>query len=390
MTLGVRSFKLCPTDRVLQGPGALRAVPDELRRRGVSRAFLVTSASVAAGSVCATLREELGDLLVGEFAAVLPHNPSERVAEAIVRARRAGADVVVGVGGGSAIDAAKLAALGICEGLERPEELRRYELGPAGTREPVGVPPCVIAVPTTLSAAEWTGIAAYVEEERHEKLLAGYAEVTPAVVVLDPEACVETPRSLWATTGARAVDHAVEAVYSSTAHPYATCLALGALWTLARELPRSTRDAGDLESALQCQLAAWMSVATGPNILTGLSHAIGHQLGALGVPHGVTSCLTLPEVMRFLEPGSRTQQALIADVLANAQGDGDRSLSAADRVERLFDELRVPRRIRDVHVTKEQLDDVARATVTRGAFILRAAPRPVDEQDVRALLERVW
>ena len=156
---------------------------------------------------------------------------------------------------------------------------------------------------------------------------------------------------------------------------------------LAENLPRSVRDPHDLEAAQQCQIAAWMSIIGVHNVSLGLSHAIGHQLGAIGIPHGVTSCIMLPHVMRFLEPATSAQQQVMARVLADVQG-GDGGLSAADRMERLLDELNVPRRVSDFGVPREKMDGVARATL--GDIVVRESPRPVDEKVVYELLETVW
>jgi alcohol dehydrogenase len=185
----------------------------------------------------------------------------------------------------------------------------------------------------------------------------------------------------------RALDHAVETSYARNAHPYTTWLASGALSILARNLPRSVADPEDYEAALQCQIAAWMSITGVHNVSLGLSHAIGHQLGALGIPHGVTSCIMLPHVMRFLEPVTQKQQASIAAVLADVQGDNG-GASAADRMERLLDELGVPRRVSDYGISPDKIAGVVSAAL--GDVVVRESPRAVDETVLYELLEAVW
>ncbi|WP_406633670.1 iron-containing alcohol dehydrogenase [Amycolatopsis sp. WGS_07] len=245
----------------------------------------------------------------------------------------------------------------------------------------------VFAVPTTLSAAEWDGFAGSVDESRDTKDLTVYLEATPRVVFLDPEFCASTPRGLWATTGVRALDHAVETAYAKNAHPFTTALADGALTMLAEYLPRSVRDPHDHEAALKCLQAAWMSIIGVHNVSLGLSHAIGHQLGAVGIPHGVTSCIMLPHVMRFLEPVTSAEQARMARSLQRVQGDTE-DLPAADRLERILDELGVPRRVSEFGVGREKLNGVARAAL--GDIVVRESPRTVDETVIRELLEAVW
>lgn len=378
-----RTFLMSPADRVLQGAGAVGGLPALLDEWGTSRAFLVTGRSVSGGDAYRALVERLGEAVAGSFAGIQAHNPSRRVLELIGAARSARADVIVAIGGGSPIDAAKLAALGVAESLGDAEALRRYVPSPGWTPPRVDALP-VVAIPTTLSAAEWNGIGAFVDEDVHAKLLVNLRELTPRAVVLDPEVCRETPRELWATTGARAIDHAVETIYSTTAHPYPTSLALGALSMLARALPASSADARNLDAALDCQVAAWLSVAASFNVITGLSHAIGHQLGALGLPHGATSCIMLPPVMRFLEPATRAEQTRMASAL------GDAGRPAADLVEALFDRLEVRRRVSDYDLGRDRIADVADATMTQGRAIVDAAPRDVSREDVVRLLEEAW
>jgi alcohol dehydrogenase len=130
-----------------------------------------------------------------------------------------------------------------------------------------------------------------------------------------------------------------------------------------------------------------MSITGVHNVSLGLSHAIGHQLGAVGIPHGVTSCIMLPHVMRFLEPVTREQQAAMAAVLAEVQGDGELR-PAADRMDSLLNELGVPRRVSDFGVPREKMAGVARAAL--GDIVVRESPRTVDEEAIHQLLETVW
>jgi alcohol dehydrogenase len=310
----------------------------------------------------------------------------------IGRARESGAQAIVALGGGSPVDAAKLAALGVVEGVETTADLASFALQfeyPSTVRaRPLARDPLpVYAIPTTLSAAEWDGFAGSVDHARDTKDLTAYVEMTPEVVFLDPELAASTPRDLWAQTGVRALDHAVETAYANNAHPFTTWLAAGALDLLAANLPRSVADPDDHEAALNCQIAGWMSISGVHNVSLGLSHAIGHQLGALGIPHGVTSCIMLPHVMRFLEPVTSEQQAAMATVLAGAQGSVEVG-SAADHVEVLLDELGVPRRVSDFGIPREKMEVVATATL--GDMVVREAPRTVDEKVVYELLEKGW
>ncbi|WP_353713623.1 iron-containing alcohol dehydrogenase [Arthrobacter sp. K5] len=383
-----RIFEMPRIERVLEGPGALQQIPAELERRGLGRALLVTGRTIGASAPFKELVNSLGERAAAVHNEVKAHNPVGSLAELVRLAQDVNADVIIGIGGGSAIDAAKLTALGVGEGIHEPADFLRYSIS-HGLPALSGAPLPTIAVPTTLSAAEWNGVAAFVDEATDTKELARYLELTPKTVVLDPGLCALTPRELWTTTGVRAIDHAVEISYATNAHPYTTALCMAALGILARELPRTSKDASDGAATLRCQQAAWMSLVGVHNVPVGLSHAIGHQLGAAGVPHGVTSCITLPHVMRFFEEATKQQQQLMAGVLAEARG-STQPLAAPDEMEVLFEELQVPRRISEFGISVEMLENVVRATMGEAEAVIRQAPREVTAEDVRGLLEKAY
>jgi alcohol dehydrogenase class IV len=363
-----RRFEMTRVETVLEGDGAASNLGEELDARGLSRALVVSGRSVSATAGFGSFLEALGDRTVGVFKGIQAHNPNSVLADLLALSREVEPDVFISVGGGSCSDAAKFAALAASEGLTAPEELIPYavqfEYPDREYVKPLGAAPGVIVnIPTTLSAAEWDGFAGTVEPDTHVKHVLRYLELTPSIVVLDPVLCEPTPRQLWATTGVRSIDHAIETSYALNAHPSTTALALGALEMLARNLPRSVADPTDHDSALECLIAGGMSILGVHNVSLGLSHAIGHQLGGYGVPHGVTSCIMLPHVMRFLAPATEREQEAIRRILSQASGEAPESGSPADHVERLYARLGVPRNLADFGLTDEDLDAVAAATM---------------------------
>ncbi|WP_433783794.1 iron-containing alcohol dehydrogenase [Actinomycetospora sp. CA-101289] len=298
----VRRFDIPRVERVLEGPGALAALAEEVDERGARRVAVLSGRSVAALPELDGLRSALGDRLVVERDDVHPHNPSAAVAEIAAAVRAAGADMVVAIGGGSPIDAAKLVAFALAEDITDADALGR-----AVDHPPAGLAPLpVVAVPTTLSAAEWTGLAGLTVEREQTKHALFHPRLVPAVVVLDPDLARHTPRSLWTTTGVRAVDHAVETIYARDAHPFGTALCREALALLGEHLPRAADDPDDREATLACQRAAELSALTLTNVSVGLSHAVGHQLGAAGVPprrHVVRDAPPRPALRGPARPG---------------------------------------------------------------------------------------
>jgi alcohol dehydrogenase len=313
------SFRYTNPAVIHYGPGCVaQQLGAELDRLKARRAFLVTTRSVGAHPALAgALANQLGDRLVGRYAAIGAHAPAAEVAGAAEAARRAEPDALVSLGGGSPIDAAKVVAYVLATGLDVTQpnahlEARRLSL--AGR----AVLPH-LAVPTTLSAAEFSGAAGYSAADSREKVGPSAPELLPAAVFLDASLAVHTPRDLWLSTGIRAVDHVVEGILSRYSSAFSETLALDALRRLAAALPASAADPADLAARTECQLGAWFSMLLPVPSARGLSHVLGKRLGSVhGIPHGVTSCLLLPHVMRYLAPRTAAKQARIAAALGAA------------------------------------------------------------------------
>jgi alcohol dehydrogenase class IV len=384
----ITSFDMPRTDRILAGAGSRSRVGEELDRLGAERVAIITSPTVSGHSCTQDVREQIGSRLILDFAEVKPHPPTEQLVDLISRAGGAKPDVYVAVGAGSVVDSAKFAALGVAENITTSEELVdfavHFEYPDTVWVRPLTAPGAsVLSVPTTLSAAEWDGFAGTVDEASGVKYVAAYLQLTPKVVFLDPEVTATTPRPLWATTGMRAVDHAIETSYARNAMPLTTTLALGALSALHENLAASVSDPRDYDAALACHWAAMMSITGVHNVSLGLSHAIGHQLGGYGVPHGVTSCITLPHVMRFLLPATQMEQERIARAMGRSDAD-----EAGDAIADLIASLNVPHRIRDVGVGREHFGAIADATL--GDIVARESPVEVTRESVVELLEAAW
>ena len=139
----------------------------------------------------------------------------------------------------------------------------------------------------------------------------------PQAVILDPAVTIHTPEWLFLSTGIRAVDHAVETICSILPAPFSDGMALQALRLLSASLPAVKANPGDLEARLNCQLGAWMSIMGAlNNVPMGASHGIGHVLGGTAhVPHGYTSCVMLPHVLRFNEPVNPARQSWVSEAM---------------------------------------------------------------------------
>ena len=193
---------------------------------------------------------------------------------------------------------------------------------------------------------------------------------------------VHTPAWLFLSTGIRAVDHCVEGICSNEAHPYADAQALRGLALLTAGLPRVKADPSDLQARLDCQLGSWLSMAPlASGVPMGASHGIGYVLGAVFyVPHGHTSCIMLPAVMRWNMSANGERQALVAAAMGRSGDD------AADVLDAFIAGLGMPRSLRAVNIGVGEFDRIAEQAM--GTPWVPRNPRRIDgPAQVREILE---
>ena len=266
------------------GPGSLVQLGAELERLEAPRVALVTTRS---------LLESVGRLGIQAAATVTigQHAPMAQIRAAAEDIGLAGARAVVSFGGGSAIDAAKIVSVRLADGDGR------------------ALPH--VALPTTLSVAELAAGAGYTSDAGDK---AGMRDPRLLVqtVIYDAQLTLATPMQLWLSTGIRALDHAVEGFLAEGDHPFHDVMALEAIRRLFDSLPRAMAAPDDVDVRTENQLAAWFSFTLPGASAAGLSHTMGKQIGARhAIPHGVTSCLLLPHVMRYLARSMPERAALL-------------------------------------------------------------------------------
>ena len=309
-------------EKVIFGPGSVGRLAEQVDRLGGRRAFVITGNTLANKTdLVERIRSGLGDRCAGVYSRSQQHVPRDAVLEATEEARSAGANLVISFGGGSPIDLAKMVALCLAQDVRTEADLDAYRIRfqyPDKLEIPAIPNPSIphIAVSTTLSAGEFTAFAGCADWARQAKDLYTADHLIPRVCFLDPELTAATPGWLWGSTGVRSVDHCVKEICSQVHQPFADALALRALDLLFTYLPRASTDPEDIAARGQCQVAAWLANYSLPNVQVGLSHGIGHQLGArCDMPHGVTSCIMLPAVMDFNRPVNADRQAFLAPAM---------------------------------------------------------------------------
>ncbi|MEE8172675.1 MAG: iron-containing alcohol dehydrogenase [Alphaproteobacteria bacterium] len=393
-------FAMLPMDDVHFGSGSVEKLGAALEQYGVERAVIITGNSLAQKTdLVARVEAAAGGRTVGVFSATIQHVPRESVIAAADFARSKNADAIISFGGGTPNDTAKAVTMCLAEGITEPGGLDAVRIKfkypdkleiPSLSTDPLPM----FGIPTTLSGGEFTFFVGITDRERKVKDLYLDKRITAKSVFLDPDLTLATPQRLWLGTGIRAVDHCIEAMYSATRQPFTDALAYRALNMLVRYLRETKADPSDLAARGQCMVAAWMSVCGLGSVALGLSHGIGHQLGArCNVPHGETSAVMLRNVMTFNRKETLAQQAWVAEAMGvdvSAMSEAEAATTASDEVLKLVrDDLGLPWRLRDVGVNEVDFDGIASDALED--LVVASNPRKVESKDqVIDLLKTAW
>lgn len=383
-----------PPARVVFGAGSVTRLPALMADVGSERAVVVCGRTVSSGPQLACVRKSLDNRLVFVFDGVRPHGGIANLQEGADIAKGHGADVLVSVGGGSTIDSAKCIALLLAR--EAPLDDYLVEKAAKGAQVARALPSTTmahIAIPTTAGSSSevmpWAGIR---DEATRRKLLFRDPQLIPDVAVLDPEIVVPTGARLTASSGVTAVARAVEALYSRDRQPITDALAVHCLRLMRWALPRAVAEGSDLEARGATQIAALISGIAADNAMASLVHAVGHIVGGqYALQHGIAHRILLPRVARLALPAIGSGQFSVAEALGvdvRGLGEDEAGVGAVEALEGLLDVLPLPQRLREVGVERDDLDDLAEATMADPMFTY--CPRPFDRLEVRTLIEDAW
>lgn len=346
--------------RVLFGRGAISRTGAEAEALG-QRFLFVCTPSLKTSTHADRIREELGRRLVGEFTDVVPHVPREAVDAARALAAESRVDVVVAMGGGSAIGVGKGVALG-------------------------GV--SLIAIPTTYAGSEMTPVVGITDRAEGRKLVQRDPAALPRLAIYDPDVTLEMPASITASTGMNALAHCVEACYAVDVNPVVPPVALEGVRRIARSLPLCVAAGDDIEAREDMLIGAYLGAFSIANAIMALHHGLCHVLGGrTGVAHGVLNAIVLPHVMRF--NADAVPDAMSAIAQAMDAGARTRNMDAAAReTVALVGSLPVPKRLRDAGVPADLLEPIAREAAASPT--VKSNPKSVSESDVLELLRAAW
>jgi len=384
-------FNIAATERIVFGQSLEEAIIAEAKRSEARRVFLTSTRSLAKLENGPLQRAEraLGAMHVGTHTEISSHSPREDVLAGADKARAAKADLLVAVGGGSVIDATKAMLMCLWLDLRSIEAMEPYRAGIDGSEGLRVTAPAnpvrMLSVSTTLSASEFTSTAGITLSASNTKQSFIHRLFAPQSIILDPAATLNTPLWLLYSTGIRAVDHAVESYCNLDANLATDAASLQGLRLLHRSLPAIKSDPSNLSARMEAQFGMWQAIAPSVSgIGTGASHGIGYALGAtFGVPHGHTSCVMLPAVLKWNAAVNGDRQKALSEAM------GAPGRPAGDLVKELVAGLDQPTSLRDVGITRDRLDEIAtRALVYKP---VRINPRPIKTaSDVREILEIAW
>ena len=374
MKSGFHQFQ--PMERVIFGKPAAEAVAEEAQRLGAQRVFLMVSRTLnTTTDEIDRIRAALSARHAGTFDAVPQHTTRTSAVAATAMALQVEADLVIAVGGGSVVDAAKIVLMCVEHGITDESGLDGFEMvsTPQGARAGPFRNPSVrmIAVPSTLSGGEYNAGTLVTDTRRQLKQIFYHPLMMPLAIILDPALTVHTPEKLWLGSGTRAMDHGIEAVCSPNVNPLVEAVCLTGLRHLYDGLLASKQRPDDLEARQSCQLGSWMSAfGLHSRVAMGASHAIGHVLGGTcGVPHYFCTSVMMPSVLRFNAPATQAAQVKLAEAFRSPGGNASEVFAAFVRA------LDLPTRLADVGVGPERFQLIGENAML--SVFTRANPRTI-------------
>ncbi len=355
---------------ILFGPGAAARLPEELSKRGISRPLLVTDAGLARTPVF----DRVAGLAPGAvvFSAVAP-NPTERnVLDGVACYRQNQCDGIVGLGGGSPLDAAKAIRLKVTHELP----LADYDdLLDGGNRISANVPPYIAIATTSGTGSEVSRSAVITIGATNRKTVVFSPHLIPVLAIADPELTLDLPAALTAGTGMDAFTHNVEAYIARGYHPLCDAIALAGARLAWENLPRVMADPRGVEARSQMMMASLMGAIAFQKGL-GATHSLAHPLSSdCGMHHGTANAVLLPFVLEFNRPAAG---ARMADLEAQFGGG-----EIAALVRDLNRRVGIAPRLRDYGVDEAALPALAGKAIQDGCHQLN--PRPCTREDLLAL-----
>eukprot|EP00457_Paulinella_chromatophora_P006638 gb/GEZN01006657.1/.p1 GENE.gb/GEZN01006657.1/~~gb/GEZN01006657.1/.p1 ORF type:complete len:444 (+),score=32.73 gb/GEZN01006657.1/:96-1334(+) len=380
------------TTSVVFGKPLLTELPLQLKVLHRSRALVMASSTLHKETlVIQDTIKALGDKFGALYVGMRPHTPREDVLDAAKLAEENDCDVVVTIGGGSLTDGGKGVCLAVEQGIKSVEQFEQFSIRNLALFEAPHFTHTgkiqQIAVPTTLSAGEFNSIVEITNLSVPTPIKQSFVHplLQPQIVLLDPEITQYTPQWVFLSSGVRAVDHCVEGLCSVNNHYYSNGIATSALTLLIEGLAKVKKNPTDMDARLKCMVGCWMACSSiYMKVDFGASHAIGHVLGgAFNIPHGHTSCVTLPYVLDWNSDAIPNREAQISRIF------GHEDRSAAVVMKEFIASLDLPTTLPEVGIKKDQLEEIAKAVMDDPWA--HTNPKPIESwEDILGILEHAY
>lgn len=348
------------------------------------RILVSISRSLAKNSTIAEdIKSHLGDQVAGVASVLTEHSPYDCIFELARLITKANATHVVSIGGGSVIDGSKIALIVANLKVTSAEQLDSLTYASATGLEVTSWPTVHIAVPTTLSGAEFTPLAGATSSISNRKEGFLNPHLVPDHIILSASLTMHTPERLLLSSGIRSVDHAVETLCAPGVDAEIANYCAEGLGLLYRGLKGCKTDPNSLDHRANSQRGVYFATAGLSRYRMGASHGLGYLLGVVGhVPHGLTSCVLLPAVVGYNLSDTVGPQNRIAEVLGV-----DSAEQVSETLRSFIGELGLPNRLSDLNVNEQALSEIKEAALTHP--VVQANPKPIQSaQDVADILQR--
>lgn len=379
----MRAFSYHIPTQIEFGNGAIARLPEFVKALGGSRVLVVGDPGVQRVGLIDRVQAILtGASIFNAVYADVESDPATRsVDEGTVHGKANGCDLVVGIGGGSALDTAK--AIGLM--LVNDGNIKDY-VG-IGKVPRAGAP--VIAVPTTAgTGSELTIWSVLSDKVAKEKISVGSALNCPAIALLDPELTLSLPPQITAATGMDALTHALESYVNTATQPISEAMSDQAMTLIARSLSKAVADGSDVEARGDMLLASTIAAMAFNSTRLGLVHAFAMPLGAkFGIPHGLVNAIMLPEVMRFNHLANPRKFARIAEIFGEKTAGLSVEEAAAlsvSAIEKLKLDVGITAKLSNFGVTEARFDEIVDEAMLSGNVPVN--PRQPTNDDMKALL----
>jgi lactaldehyde reductase len=370
------------------GPGARKELPEVVQRLGKKKALVVTDKGLIQFGVAKMVTDVLDQAGIAYdiFSDVKPNPTVSNVQAGIESFKNSGADFIIAIGGGSAMDTAK--GIGIV--INNPEFADIVSLEGCAPTKHKSVP--IVALPTTAgTAAETTINYVIIDETKHKKMVCVDPNDIPAVAIIDAELMYSLPKGLTAATGMDALTHAIEGYITKGAWEMSDMFEIEAVRMIARYLPTAVFEPTNPEGRNGMAVAQYIAGMAFSNVGLGLVHGMAHPMGSLfDVPHGVANALLLPTIMEFnmpecLEKYPRIAEAMGVDTTGMSRKEA--AQAAVEAVKALAIKVGIPQHLSELGITEADIPALAEQALSD--VCTPGNPREVTPDDIITLYKKV-